>query len=86
VLHPIGPDGSGDGPIPAGDDAAGSQPGSDGGEVGTYATTDEMVWHAVETAVRSGRVANGDTVLVLAGAPDRPSGAAADVLRIVRAD
>jgi pyruvate kinase len=55
-------------------------------EVGTYATTDEMVWHAVETAVRSGRVANGDTVLVLAGAPDRPSGAAADVLRIVRAD
>ena len=55
-------------------------------EVGTYATTDEMVWHAVETAVRSGRVAHGETVLVLAGAPDRPSGAAADVLRIVRAD
>jgi pyruvate kinase len=55
-------------------------------EVDTYASTDEMVWHAVETAVRSGGVDHGDTVLVLAGAPDRPSGAAADVLRIVRVD
>ena len=55
-------------------------------EVDTYDSTDEMVWYAVETAVRSGRVAHGDTVLVLAGAPDRPSGAAADVLRIVRVD
>ena len=53
-------------------------------EVDTYDSTDEMVWYAVETAVRSGRVTHGDTVLVLAGAPDRPSGAAADVLRIVR--
>jgi hypothetical protein len=26
----------------------------------------------------------GETVLVLAGAPDRPSGASTDVLRIVR--
>ena len=55
-------------------------------EVDTYDSTDEMVWYAVETAVRSGRVTHGDTVLVLAGAPDRPSGAAADVLRIVRVD
>ena len=55
-------------------------------EVDTYDSTDEMVWYAVETAVRSRRVTHGDTVLVLAGAPDRPSGAAADVLRIVRVD
>ncbi len=38
-------------------------------EVGTYASTDEMVWFAVETALREGLVAHGDTVLVLAGAP-----------------
>lgn len=55
-------------------------------EVDTYDSTDEMVWYAVETAVRAGHVEHGDTVLVLAGAPDRPSGAAADVLRIVRVD
>jgi len=54
--------------------------------VDTYSSTDEMVWYAVETAVRRGRVAQGDTVLVLAGAPDRSSDAAADVLRIVRVD
>lgn len=47
-------------------------------------TTDDMVWFAVETAVRAGFVATGDYVLVLAGAPDRSSGAATDVLRIVR--
>ncbi|HEY3485928.1 MAG TPA: pyruvate kinase, partial [Ilumatobacteraceae bacterium] len=52
-------------------------------EVGTYTTTDEMVWFAVETALHQGRVHRGDTVLVLAGAPDRPAVAAADVLRIV---
>ncbi|CAN5608743.1 pyruvate kinase [soil metagenome] len=51
--------------------------------VDTYTTTDEMVWFAVETAVTCGRISRGDTVLVLAGAPDRPSNAAADVLRIV---
>ena len=55
-------------------------------EVGTYTSTDEMVWFAVETAVRQGKVASGDIVLVLAGAPDRPSGAATDVLRIVRVE
>lgn len=51
--------------------------------VDTYTSTDELVWHAVETAVRSGLVHHGDTVLVLAGGPDRPSPAATDVLRIV---
>jgi pyruvate kinase len=48
-----------------------------------FGTTDELVWHAVERVVQSGMVSNGQTVLVLAGAPDRPSGAATDVLRIV---
>ncbi len=52
-------------------------------QVDTYHTTDEMVWFAVETAVLQGRLAAGQTALVLAGAPDRPSSAAADVLRIV---
>ncbi len=52
--------------------------------VDEYVSTDEMVWYAVETAVRSGRVAHGDTVLVLAGSPDRTVDTAADVLRIVR--
>jgi pyruvate kinase len=46
-------------------------------------STDEMVWLAVESAVRSGRVHSGDTVVVLAGAPDRAGTAAADVMRIV---
>ena len=50
----------------------------------TYTTTDELVWYAVESAVHLGLVHSGETVLVLAGAPDRPSGAATDVLRIVR--
>jgi pyruvate kinase len=49
-------------------------------------STDELVWFAVESAVAAGVVARGDHVLVLAGAPDRPSGAATDVLRIVRID
>ncbi|WP_162942414.1 pyruvate kinase [Desertimonas flava] len=48
------------------------------------ASTDEMVWFAVERAVAGGWVAAGDTVVVIAGAPDRASGAAADVMRIVR--
>jgi len=48
-----------------------------------FGTTDELVWHAVERVVQSGMVSHGNTVLVLAGAPDRPSGAATDVLRIV---
>ncbi len=53
-------------------------------QVETYTTTDELVWFAVESAVRKGLVRSGETVLVLAGAPDRPSGASTDVLRIVR--
>jgi pyruvate kinase len=47
-------------------------------------STDGMVWLAVEKAVASGYVSNGDTVVVIAGTPDRASGAAADVMRIVR--
>ncbi len=53
-------------------------------QVETYTTTDELVWFAIESAVRHGLVSSGETVLVLAGAPDRPSGASTDVLRIVR--
>ncbi|MET0324931.1 MAG: pyruvate kinase [Ilumatobacteraceae bacterium] len=53
-------------------------------QVEEYRTSDEMVWFAVETAVHHGFVAHGDIVLVLAGAPDRDSGAATDVLRVVR--
>ncbi len=53
-------------------------------ELPSYGTTDELVWHAVERVVQSGQVSEGETVLVLAGAPDRASGAATDVLRIVR--
>lgn len=49
-----------------------------------YSTTDELVWCAVERAVETGRVTKGDIVIVLAGAPERPTGAATDVLRVVR--
>jgi pyruvate kinase len=52
-------------------------------QVGTYTSTDDLVWFAVETAVRGGYVFPGDVALVLAGSPDRPSGASTDVLRIV---
>jgi pyruvate kinase len=55
-------------------------------QVETYSTTDQLVWHAVEAVVHNGLVESGQTVLVLAGAPDRPSGAATDVLRIVRVE
>ena len=50
----------------------------------TSNSTDEMVWLAVESVVKAGHAADGDLLLVLAGAPDRPSGTATDVLRIVR--
>ena len=53
-------------------------------QVETYTTTDELVWFAVESALRNGLISFGETVLVLAGAPDRQSGASTDVLRIVR--
>lgn len=51
--------------------------------VDIYHTTDELVWFAVERAVQSGYVRAGEQVLVLAGAPDRRSGGATDVLRVV---
>jgi len=53
-------------------------------QVETYETIDQLVWFAVETAVHRGLVTSGQTVLVLAGAPDGASGASTDVLRIVR--
>ena len=53
-------------------------------QVETYTTTDELVWFAVESAIEHGLISTGQTVLVLAGAPDRASGASTDVLRIVR--
>ncbi len=68
-------------------------------QVDTYESTDEMVWFAVETTLRAGLIRHGDTVLVLAGAPERdaptqtdPSKrswigrAASDVMRIVHVD
>ncbi len=52
-----------------------------------YTSTDEMVWFAVETAINHHFVDHGDIVLVLAGAPDRPSGVATtDVLRLVQVE
>ena len=55
-------------------------------QVEEYRTTDEMVWFAVETALRRRLIDHGDIVLVLAGAPDRVSGAATDVLRVVQVE
>lgn len=56
-------------------------------QVETYASTDEMVWFAVELAVELGAAKPGDTVLVLAGAPDVDRNiTATDVLRLVRVD
>ncbi len=54
--------------------------------VDTYTSTDELVWFAVERAVEAGFTRHGDVALVLAGAPARPSGAATDVLRVVRVE
>jgi pyruvate kinase len=53
-------------------------------QMATQTSTDDLVWVAVEQVVAAGLVTEGDHVLVLAGAPDRPSGAATDVLRVVR--
>ena len=53
-------------------------------QVDTYHSIDDLVWFAVERAVEQGRVTHGELVLVLAGAPDRGTGAATDVLRVVR--
>ncbi|MFM8267759.1 MAG: pyruvate kinase [Ilumatobacteraceae bacterium] len=53
-------------------------------QIDDYSTTDELVWFAVERSLQAGLVDHGDSVLVLAGAPDRASGASTDVLRVVR--
>jgi pyruvate kinase len=50
--------------------------------VAEYATTDEMVWCVVEAAVNRGLVRHGDSIAVLAGAPDAAPGRT-DVLRVV---
>jgi pyruvate kinase len=61
-------------------------------QVGTYASTDEMVWFAVERALLAGQVERGQTVLVLAGSPDQAwsgtddggaASTATDVMRVV---
>jgi pyruvate kinase len=48
-----------------------------------HGTTDEIVWFAVEAAVRSGVVRSGDVVAVLVGSPDDVD-PATDTLRLVR--
>jgi pyruvate kinase len=48
-----------------------------------HATTDEIVWYAVETLVAKGLLAPDDVVVVLAGDPDDRE-PATDVLRVVR--
>jgi pyruvate kinase len=50
--------------------------------VGEYDSTDELVWCVIEATVKQGLVEHGQTVAVLAGAPDSPTHAT-DVLRIV---
>ena len=49
----------------------------------THGTTDEIVWHSVETATRLGLIRPGDVVGVLVGAPHE-SDPTTDVLRLVR--
>jgi pyruvate kinase len=50
--------------------------------VNEYETTDEMVWCVVEAAAQRGLVQRGETIAVLAGAPDSPT-RGTDVLRVV---
>jgi pyruvate kinase len=52
-------------------------------ETPTFGSTDEMIAAAVERAKEEGLVVRGETVLVLAGSPDKDSTTAANVLRIV---
>lgn len=52
-------------------------------DVDEYANTDEMVWFAIEKSVQAGLIKLGDTVMVLACAPDAPITVATDMLRIV---
>ncbi len=51
-------------------------------EVADSASTNEMVTDAVRVSLEHGRIAVGDTVLVLAGSPDRDATTAANVMRI----
>ena len=51
---------------------------------GWYGSSDEIVWHAVERAVKAGVVTTGDTAVVIAGAPTPGDASASDVLRVVR--
>jgi pyruvate kinase len=51
--------------------------------VGEAASTDEIVWFAVQAAVRAGFATSGDVVVVLAGSPIEPE-PATDTLRLVR--
>jgi pyruvate kinase len=46
-------------------------------------STDDMVSSAVSAAIEHGRIALGDSVIVLAGSPDRDATTAANVMRIV---
>jgi pyruvate kinase len=48
-----------------------------------YGTADEIVWYAVERAVRLGVATTGDTVVVIAGAPTEDV-TSSDALRVVR--
>lgn len=52
-------------------------------QVDWYGSADEMVWQAVERAVRAGFASPGDTVVAIAGSPE-PAEAASDNLRVVR--
>jgi pyruvate kinase len=49
-----------------------------------FGSSDEIVWHAVEGAVRLGAATTGDTVVVIAGAPTPGDMTTSDVLRVVR--
>ncbi len=51
--------------------------------VGEAASTDEIVWFAVQSSVRAGFAAPGDVVVVLAGSPSEPV-PTTDTLRLVR--
>jgi pyruvate kinase len=53
--------------------------------VDEYTSTDDMVWCVVEAAVTAGLVQHGDSIAVLAGAPDAATGTT-DVLRVVRVE
>jgi pyruvate kinase len=51
--------------------------------MGWFDSSDAIIWHAVEVAVRRGLAQPGDEVVVLAGAPDEDL-PTSDVLRVVR--